>query len=142
TSFSRDWSSDVCSSDLVPGALFTVSMFFTLSGYLIATLMLAEWGRTGRVSLARFWERRARRLLPAAFAAVAFVAVLEWWFGVGGGPRFRGDLLSALGYVAHLRLASSGTAYAANFAVGSPGQPFWSPAIEVQFYLTCPLLLV
>jgi peptidoglycan/LPS O-acetylase OafA/YrhL len=125
--------------DAIPGALFTVSMFFTLSGYLIATLMLAEWGRSGRVSLARFWERRARRLLPAAFATVLFVVALHAWFGVGSGPRFRGDLLSALGYVANWRMYASGTDYAATFSMESPVQHFWSLAIEEQFYLVFPL---
>jgi peptidoglycan/LPS O-acetylase OafA/YrhL len=128
--------------DVIPGALFTVSMFFTLSGYLIATLMLGEWGRSGRVSLSRFWERRARRLLPAAFVAVVFVAVLQMWFAVGSGPRFRGDLLSALGYVTNWRMASSGTDYAATFAMESPVQHFWSLAIEEQFYLAFPLLFI
>jgi peptidoglycan/LPS O-acetylase OafA/YrhL len=123
----------------IPGALFTVSMFFTLSGYLIATLMLAEWGRSGRVSLARFWERRARRLLPAALAAVLFVVALQAVFGLGSGPRFRGDLLSAVGYVTNWRMAVSGTDYAATFAMESPVQHFWSLAVEEQFYLAFPL---
>jgi peptidoglycan/LPS O-acetylase OafA/YrhL len=128
--------------DAIPGALFTVSMFFTLSGYLIATLMLGEWGRSDRVSLSRFWERRARRLLPAAFVAIVFVAALQVVFGVGSGPRFRGDLLSALGYVTNWRMASSGTDYAATFAMESPVQHFWSLAIEEQFYLAFPLLFI
>src|SRR5690606_37267076 len=55
---------------------------------------------------------------------------------------FRGDLLSALGYVANWRMASSGTDYAANFLMESPVQHFWSLAIEEQFYLTFPLLFV
>jgi peptidoglycan/LPS O-acetylase OafA/YrhL len=126
----------------IPGAVFTVSMFFTLSGFLIATLMLGEWGRSGRVSLARFWERRARRLLPAAFAAVLFVVGLQAWFGLGSGPRFRGDLLSALGYVTNWRMAASGTDYAATFSMESPVQHFWSLAIEEQFYLEFPLAFI
>src|SRR5690606_29434865 len=67
---------------VIPGAIFTVSMFFTLSGFLIATLMLSEWSRSGRVSLARFWERRARRLLPAALVAIAGVVVLHLVYGL------------------------------------------------------------
>jgi peptidoglycan/LPS O-acetylase OafA/YrhL len=126
----------------IPGALFTVSMFFTLSGFLIATLMLSEWSRSGRVSLARFWERRARRLLPAAFAAVLFIVLLQWWFGVGSGSRFKGDLLSALGYVTNWRMVSSGTDYAATFSMESPVQHFWSLAIEEQFYLVFPLVFL
>ncbi|HEV7760333.1 MAG TPA: acyltransferase family protein, partial [Acidimicrobiales bacterium] len=80
------------------GGIFTVSMFFTLSGYLIATLTLAEWTRADRVSIGRFWERRARRLLPAALLTVAVVVVLQSAIEVGSGARFRGALLGALGY--------------------------------------------
>ncbi|HEY7069696.1 MAG TPA: acyltransferase family protein, partial [Acidimicrobiales bacterium] len=54
----------------VSGAMFTVSTFFTLSGFLIATVVLGEHSRTGRVSLPKFFEQRARRLLPAALAAI------------------------------------------------------------------------
>ncbi|HEX6165969.1 MAG TPA: acyltransferase family protein [Acidimicrobiales bacterium] len=125
-----------------PGAMFTVSMFFTLSGFLIATLMLAEWARAGRVSLARFWERRARRLLPAAFVAVAGVVLLQHLFGLGSSPRFRGDVLSALTYTTNWRMASSGTDYAATFSMESPVQHYWSLALEEQFYLAFPLAFV
>ncbi|HEY4376365.1 MAG TPA: acyltransferase, partial [Acidimicrobiales bacterium] len=50
------------------GGFLGVDLFFVLSGYLITALLLAEWGRTGTISLAAFWERRARRLLPAVIA--------------------------------------------------------------------------
>jgi peptidoglycan/LPS O-acetylase OafA/YrhL len=123
----------------VPGALFTVSMFFTLSGFLIATLMLGEWARSDGVSLSRFWERRARRLLPAALVTITGIVALQYWFEVGSGPRFRGDVISAVGYVTNWRMAFSGTDYAANFAMESPVQHFWSLAIEEQFYLVFPL---
>jgi peptidoglycan/LPS O-acetylase OafA/YrhL len=124
------------------GGIFTVSMFFTLSGFLIATLTLAEWARNDGVSLRRFWERRARRLLPAAIATLAAVVVLQSLFEVGSGTRFRGDVLAALGYVANWRFATSGSDYGAMFAVESPVQHFWSLAVEEQFYLTFPLLFV
>jgi peptidoglycan/LPS O-acetylase OafA/YrhL/lysophospholipase L1-like esterase len=126
----------------VPGGAFAVSMFFTLSGFLIASLMLAEWSRSERVSMARFWERRARRLLPAAIATVVLVVLLQWWFGVGSGPKFEGDMLGALGYVANWRLAASGTDYSATWALESPVQHFWSLAVEEQFYLAFPLVFV
>ena len=124
------------------GGIFTLSMFFTLSGYLIATLTLVEWSRHGSVSLGRFWERRARRLLPAAVVTVAAVVALQKWWAIGAGPTFKGDLLAALGYVANWRFAFSDGDYAAIFAAERPVQHFWSLAVEEQFYFLFPLLFV
>jgi peptidoglycan/LPS O-acetylase OafA/YrhL len=127
----------------LPGAFLAVSMFFTLSGFLITALLLSEHERRGRVSLNAFWARRFRRLLPAALAAVALGAVLVWrsdnavWAG-----SFRADGLAALGYVANWRFVFSAQAYEAVFASPSPVQHFWSLAIEEQVYLALPPLTV
>ena len=56
-----------------PGGLLGVGVFFTLSGYLISDLLLGQWSARGRVALADFWARRARRLLPALFVMVAVI---------------------------------------------------------------------
>jgi peptidoglycan/LPS O-acetylase OafA/YrhL len=126
----------------VSGAMFTVSTFFTLSGFLIATVVLGEHARTGRVSLPKFFEQRARRLLPAALAAIVLVVGLQYMFKVGSGPRFRGDLLAGVGYMTNWRLAASGSSYGALFQSEAPTQHFWSLAIEEQFYLAFPILLL
>ncbi|HET6771891.1 MAG TPA: acyltransferase family protein [Acidimicrobiales bacterium] len=123
-----------------PGGYLGVSAFFTLSGFLITTLALLEWQRTGRLSWRRFWERRARRLLPAAVVTLAGVLVLQAWAETGSGPRFRGDVLAALGYGANWRLAQGDGGYADLFAEPSPVVHFWSLAIEEQFYLAFPLV--
>src|SRR5215510_6771564 len=99
------------------GGYLGVSAFFTLSGFLIATIALDEHDRTGHLSWARFWERRARRLLPAALVTLAAVVVLQARWGIGAGPRFRPDMVAAPSPLVHL----------------------WSLAIEEQFYLLCPL---
>jgi peptidoglycan/LPS O-acetylase OafA/YrhL len=124
------------------GGYLGVSSFFTLSGFLIATLALAERHRTGRLSLARFWERRARRLLPALLVTVAAVVVLQAAFATGAGRAFRGDLLATLGYVANWRFASTTGDYALLFSDPSPMAHMWSLAIEEQFYLLFPLAFV
>src|SRR5690348_17618441 len=76
TTWTGDWSSDVCSSDLgLPSGFLGVDIFFVLSGFLITDLLVASYDRTGRLDLAGFWTRRARRLLPAL--AVMLVVVTE-----------------------------------------------------------------
>ena len=59
-----------------PGGLLGVAVFFTLSGYLITDLLLGQWAASGRLALADFWLRRARRLLPALF--VMLIMVSAW----------------------------------------------------------------
>ena len=117
-----------------------MSSFFTLSGFLIATLAIDEWRHTGHLSWRRFWERRARRLLPAALVTIAAVLAIDAWRDVGSGPRIRGDALAALGYVANWRQAAGDGGYAAIFSSPSPFVHFWSLAIEEQFYVLFPLV--
>ncbi len=125
----------------IEGGFLGVSTFFTLSGFLITTLLLREQGATATIDLRSFWVRRARRLLPAAAITIVGVAVASRWlvdptqYG-----RVRGDLLSTVFYVANWRFASSGQAYADLFVAPSPVLHFWSLAIEEQFYLVYPLL--
>jgi peptidoglycan/LPS O-acetylase OafA/YrhL len=123
------------------GAIFTISMFFTLSGFLITSLLLAERQRSGGIDLRGFWVRRFRRLLPGALVVLGGVVV----FGVTVADEtqrafLRGDVLAALSYVANWRFIATGQAYLDNFRTPSPVQHFWSLAIEEQFYLLLPLL--
>lgn len=124
------------------GGFLGVSLFFTLSGFLITRLLLDESARTGRVALRTFWSRRLRRLSPAALVVLAIVAIASLW-SVFEGARLRGDLGASLGYVANWRFATAESTYAELFtSTPSPVIHFWSLAIEEQFYLLFPLLFV
>ena len=126
----------------VPGGAFGVSLFFTLSGYLITQVMLADHARAGRVDLKRFWSRRLRRLAPGSIVCLLAIAVVALC-GLLEGNRLRGDLFAALGYAANWRFATAGTTYAQLFeSAPSPVLHFWSLAIEEQFYAIFPLLMV
>ncbi len=130
------------------GGFLGVSIFFTLSGFLITSLLLQEHergrpGRRNRISLRRFWARRARRILPAALIALGFVAL--YGMTVADAQQARqlpADGLSALTQVANWRFVLSNHSYASLFSAPSPVQHFWSLAIEEQFYLVFPLILV
>ena len=125
------------------GGYLGVDVFFVLSGFLITSLLLAEGARTGTVALGAFWARRARRLLPALLAVLAFVAVYSLVVASAAErTTIRGDGLATLGYVANWRAIFSGTDYWALFRSPSPLEHTWSLAIEEQFYLVWPLLLV
>ncbi len=126
----------------VPGGAFGVSLFFTLSGYLITQVMLADHDRVGKVDLKRFWTRRLRRLVPGSIVCLIAVTVVAL-FGLLEGDRLRGDLFAALGYSANWRFATAETTYAQLFeSTPSPVLHFWSLAIEEQFYIIFPLLMV
>src|SRR4051812_6848630 len=124
------------------GGFLGVSTFFTLSGFLITTLLLREHAHGGRVDFRRFWGRRARRLLPAALLTLAGVLVFHNAFTGLETAHLRGDVIAAVGYVENWWLIHNHQAYGAIFTAASPVQHFWSLAIEEQFYLFFPLLFV
>ncbi len=127
----------------VPGGFLGVDLFFVLSGYLITTLLLAEWEAGGGIDLKGFWARRARRLLPALFLMLAAVAAYGALLAPPAGrARLRWDGLATLGYLANWRFATSHLSYFAQFGDPSPLTHMWSLGIEEQYYLLWPLLLL
>lgn len=124
------------------GAFLAVSTFFTLSGFLIGSLLLDEIGRTGRVSLRRFWTRRARRLMPALWVTLMLVIVLRPWLGPSAAGSLPGDVFSSIFYVLNWHFIAAGSQYVDIFSAPSPVQHLWSLSIEEQFYVVLPLLFI
>jgi peptidoglycan/LPS O-acetylase OafA/YrhL len=122
------------------GGFLGVSTFFTLSGFLIASLLLAELQSDGAIQFRRFWTRRARRLLPAALFTLGAIVVFRHGLGEISPARLRGDVVAALGYVENWWLLHNKQTYGALFGVTSPVQHFWSLAIEEQYYLLFPIV--
>jgi peptidoglycan/LPS O-acetylase OafA/YrhL len=124
------------------GGFLGVSLFFTLSGFLITTLLLDEHDVTGTLSFRRFYGRRVRRLLPAAYACLLLVAALSGLWAAGQLRALPGDLLAAVANVANWRFAFSSTSYQDLFlGEPSPVAHFWSLAIEEQIYLVLPVVI-
>jgi peptidoglycan/LPS O-acetylase OafA/YrhL len=125
------------------GGYVGVDVFFVISGFLITGLLLREHGRRGRISLRDFYARRVRRLLPAAVLvlAVTNVAAYLLFAGERAGQALR-DSVWALGFLANVRFASIGTDYFDDTRPPSPVQHYWSLAVEEQFYVVWPLLLI
>jgi peptidoglycan/LPS O-acetylase OafA/YrhL len=124
------------------GGFLGVSLFFTVSGFLITTLLLGEHERSGRIDLRGFWERRFRRLAPAAVVVLAGITIAAPHLAdASQRAGLRGDVLSALGYVANWRFLLHGQSYAAMFSTPSPVQHFWSLSIEEQYYLVYPVIV-
>src|ERR1700752_1639923 len=123
------------------GGLLGVGIFFTLSGYLITDLLLAQQAATGRMQLVHFWQRRARRLLPALF--VMLVVVTTWVALLERSQLLllRGAVEAAVGYVINWWLIAQNSSYFARFAPPTPLGHLWSLAVEEQFYLIWPWLL-
>jgi peptidoglycan/LPS O-acetylase OafA/YrhL len=122
----------------LPGGFLGVSLFFTLSGYLIASLVLAEVAATGALDLGRFWVRRVRRLIPALVLLVVGVIVLSRVIELPA--RTRLELLGGLTYSSNWIQLAGGTSYAELFDEPSALTHLWSLAIEEQFYLVFPLV--
>jgi len=125
------------------GGFLGVDVFFVLSGYLITGLLLTEHQRTGRISLTRFWFRRARRLLPALFLMIGVVAL--WLHSNAAEFELalrRRDLLWTLFYGANWHFIVSGQDYFSQFTSASPLRHTWSLAVEEQFYIVWPLIVL
>jgi peptidoglycan/LPS O-acetylase OafA/YrhL len=125
------------------GAFLGVDLFFVLSGFLITTLLVIEWHRNGRIALGSFWARRARRLLPALMLVLVLVAVFTH-FEIDPWNRaaIRGDGIASLFYVVNWRFIAEKQGYFSLFSAPSPLRHMWSLAIEEQFYLVWPLVVV
>ncbi|HEX4981337.1 MAG TPA: acyltransferase family protein [Ilumatobacteraceae bacterium] len=130
--------------DWMGGGYIGVSVFFTLSGYLITSLLLAESDATGVVRVGAFLARRARRLLPASVVCIVGVAVCSRYGLLDGVADLERDLLGAAFQVQNWVLLASGDSYTEVLAtVGgqrSPLEHYWSLAIEEQFYWMWPLV--
>ena len=124
------------------GGLLGVGVFFVLSGYLITDLLLAEREREGAIALGRFWLRRARRLLPALWVMLVVVTLWIAFLAPAQVAGVRGDLVAALLYFSNWWYAFQHVSYFASFGAPSPLGHLWSLAVEEQFYLIWPLLLI
>ncbi len=125
----------------VPGGFLGVDLFFVLSGFLITSLLLRELSGTGHIDLGRFWVRRARRLLPAAFFVIAVSLVVAAIFLPGEAARTRADALASFVYVNNWEQILADHSYFVAFQRPSLLQHLWSLAVEEQFYLLWPLVL-
>jgi peptidoglycan/LPS O-acetylase OafA/YrhL len=126
---------------VVPGGFIGVDTFFVLSGFLITTILVREHSTSGHIALLSFWARRARRLLPALVVMVGVVLLWVHFFARYDYPSLGSDARSVLFYFANWHF-SSGASYV---NLGNSVSPFlhtWSLAIEEQFYLVWPLLLL
>jgi peptidoglycan/LPS O-acetylase OafA/YrhL len=124
------------------GGYLGVSTFFTLSGFLITSLLVREQLDTGRVRLGSFWARRVRRLFPASALTLAVISLSALVVDEAWERSLRGDVLAALAQVVNWRFILDDRSYADLFASPSPVLHFWSLAIEEQFYWLFPLLAV
>ncbi|WP_162240273.1 MULTISPECIES: acyltransferase family protein [unclassified Frigoribacterium] len=130
-------------TDRPSGGFTGVDVFFVVSGFLITELLVRERARTGTISLSMFYRRRARRILPAALVVLAAtVAATFALYGSGRGGVVLRDAAASLGFVANWRFAATGTDYFTADGPVSPLQHFWSLAVEEQFYVVWPLLVI
>ncbi len=125
------------------GGYVGVDVFFVLSGFLITSLLVKEVFETGRISIAGFYARRARRILPAASVVAIATVVGAWlWFPVTRLEAVMQDAFTVIVYVVNYRFVAESTEYLNADQMPSPFQQYWSLAVEEQFYVVWPLLLL
>jgi peptidoglycan/LPS O-acetylase OafA/YrhL len=127
----------------VAGGFIGVDVFFVLSGFLITGVLLREVDRSGGISLARFYARRARRLLPLAAVVLVTTAIASWLIlTLFDFPSVGRDTIAAALYFSNWRFALQHTSYMNAEGIQSPLLHFWSLAVEEQFYLFWPVIVL
>ncbi|GGD31461.1 acyltransferase [Microbacterium faecale] len=125
------------------GGFVGVDVFFVISGYLITGLLLREWDRSGTISFWGFYRRRIKRIMPAALLVVfATVIAAYFTFSTVRFARTVDDGVWATFFAANWNFAVAGTDYFAADNAVSPLQHYWSLAVEEQFYLVWPWLML
>jgi peptidoglycan/LPS O-acetylase OafA/YrhL len=128
---------------VLPGGFVGVDVFFVISGFLIAGILIREQASTGTISLAAFWARRVRRLMPAILVvAIATMVVSLLRLNLLSLVRTLDNAGWSLLSLANVRLANSPTGGYFINRVESPFLHFWSLSVEEQFYIFFPLLLL
>jgi peptidoglycan/LPS O-acetylase OafA/YrhL len=124
-----------------PNGVLVISMFFTLSGYLLTRLVVAETQRSGTIDFGRFWLRRLRRLMPAALATIIAVSLASWAWPDSTRPLQFTDVVASATYWENLHLYYSGSSYEAISGIASPLLHMWSLSLEEQVFVVFPLLM-
>ncbi|NYF08959.1 peptidoglycan/LPS O-acetylase OafA/YrhL [Leifsonia sp. AK011] len=127
----------------LPGGFIGVDVFFVISGFLITAHLMREHDATGRISLAGFWARRIRRLLPAAFTVLAASVILVYTVlpEVVRAETLK-QVLAASGYVLNWVLGFDAVDYLAADNAPTIVQHYWTLSVEEQFYIAWPIMLV
>jgi peptidoglycan/LPS O-acetylase OafA/YrhL len=125
----------------LPGGFLGVDVFFVVSGFLITTLLVREHHRTGRIALSQFWVRRARRLVPALVLCVLTSVLIARLVSQDLLVDIGRQLLGALTFSTNWTEIGAGSSY---FDQTAPQlfMNFWSLAVEEQFYLAWPLVVL
>ncbi len=126
----------------IGGGLVGVDIFFVISGFLIGGILLGEAARTGTIRLGRFYLRRIRRLAPAYFAMAAASLAAAWFVLLPFEAReFGKELIAATTYLANVHFFRE-TGYFDTLAESKPFLHMWSLAVEEQFYLVLPFVIL
>ena len=128
-------------STWLAGGYLGVEVFFVISGYLITLLLIAEHERTGTIDLKQFWIRRFRRLLPALFVMMLLLTIWVSLFKPDALGKLRGDVLAGTLYISNWYQIWIGAGYSAG-ADFAPLRHVWSLAVEEQFYVIWPLVML
>lgn len=130
-------------SKIISGGYIGVDIFYVISGYLITGLLLRELEKTQKLDFARFYTRRAKRLLPSSLLVILITGIVGWLVLPSSMRHtFGKDLIAASAYVSNFLFALWQNDYQNLNSTPSPFIHYWSLAVEEQFYLFWPLVIV